>query len=280
MRSPRNISGMMNPIRKPECDYRNYRFIQLENRMKCLLVEDSKTQTSAATVYVKSGSLNDPNEAMGLAHFCEHMLFLGTEKYPDESHYAKFLMKNGGSKNAATGEDYTYYFFDVKNEKFGEALDIFSQFFKKPQFTESATDREMNAVDNEFKKNLSNEARRVLQIEKSILAANGSKRKRFATGNLESLKVPGIRDHLLKYYSERYSSNLMSLCLVGNQPLNELEKFARENFTDIVDKDLSLVDFSDDPMFDGTSLGHVIQFIPIKEMRLLTIKWPKLPSVK
>ena len=77
-------------------------------------------------MYVKSGNLNDPNEANGLAHFCEHMLFLGTEKYPEESHYAKFLMKNGGSKNAATGEDYTYYYFDVKNEKFGEALDIFS----------------------------------------------------------------------------------------------------------------------------------------------------------
>ena len=54
------------------------------------------------------------------------MLFLGTTKYPEESYYAKFLKAHGGSKNAATGEDYTYYFFDVKNEKFNEALDIFS----------------------------------------------------------------------------------------------------------------------------------------------------------
>ena len=54
----------------------------------------------------------------------------------------------------------------------------------------------MNAVDNEFKKNLSNEARRAIQIEKSILAAEGSKLKRFSTGNLESLQVPGIREHL------------------------------------------------------------------------------------
>ena len=29
-------------------------------------------------------------------------------------------------KNAATAEDYTYYFFDIKNEKLGEAMDIYS----------------------------------------------------------------------------------------------------------------------------------------------------------
>ena len=88
------------------------------------------------------------------------MLFLGTEKYPNEDYYGKFLKDNGGSDNAATGEDYTYYYFDVKNEKFNEALDILSQFFKTPQFTESATDREMNAVHNEFKMRLSDEGRR------------------------------------------------------------------------------------------------------------------------
>lgn len=96
----------------------------------------------------------------GLAHFCEHMLFLGTKKYPEENHYSKFITSHGGSKNAATAEDCTYYYFDIKNDKFEPALDIFSQFFKEPLFTESATEREMKAVNSEFTKNLSNEARR------------------------------------------------------------------------------------------------------------------------
>ena len=46
----------------------------------------------------------------------EHMLFLGTKKYPEENHYSKFIKTHGGLKNAATGEDYTHYHFDVKNE--------------------------------------------------------------------------------------------------------------------------------------------------------------------
>ena len=81
---------------------------------------------------VGSGNLNDPVEVNGLAHFCEHMLFLGTEKYPEENYYSKKIASGGGQKNAATSEDYTQFYFDIKNEKFEEALDPFSQFFKTP----------------------------------------------------------------------------------------------------------------------------------------------------
>jgi len=66
--------------------------------------------------------LNDPPEAQGLAHFCEHMLFLGTKKYPEENHYSQFLGKHGGNKNAATSEDYTHYYFSINNDYFSEAL--------------------------------------------------------------------------------------------------------------------------------------------------------------
>ena len=91
---------------------------------------------SAACMFVSVGSLQDPEDPKseaepkkkidGMAHFCEHMLFLGTEKYPAENHYQSFLQQNGGDSNAATGEEYTYFYFNVSNQKYGEALDIFS----------------------------------------------------------------------------------------------------------------------------------------------------------
>lgn len=198
-----------------------------------------------------SGSLNDPKGVDGLAHFCEHMLFLGTKKFPEENHYSKFIKQHGGAKNAATGEDYTNYHFDIKNEAFPEALDIFSQFFKEPMFSEDSTDREMNAVDSEFRRNLSNEARRKFQIEKTELACKTGPLNRFSTGNLQSLQVPNIREQLLKYYGEHYSANLMSLCLVGNHSIEALEAMAVENFSDIENKNHALTDFTkSDPLFD------------------------------
>ncbi len=120
------IKQISNAIIKSKCDKRAYRYIQLANQMKCILVSDADSQTSAATLRVNSGSLKDPEEAYGLAHFCEHMLFMGTEKFPDENYYSKFIQSHAGSSNAATGEDYTYYYFEIKNEAFPEAVDIYS----------------------------------------------------------------------------------------------------------------------------------------------------------
>lgn len=60
-----------------------YRGLELENGMRVLLVSDPATERSAASMSVGVGHMSDPDNIPGLAHFLEHMLFLGTEKYPD-----------------------------------------------------------------------------------------------------------------------------------------------------------------------------------------------------
>jgi len=72
------------------------------------------------------------------------MLFLGTEKYPDENSYSAFLNKNGGWSNAYTASEDTNYFFEVQHAHLEEALDRFAQFFIGPLFTESCVSRELN----------------------------------------------------------------------------------------------------------------------------------------
>lgn len=94
--------------------------------------------------------MSDPDELPGLAHFLEHMLFLGTEKYPEEDAYRKFIHEHGGSCNAFTSYEFTNFHFEVSPAHLVEALDHFAQFFISPLFTISATDRELNAVNNEY----------------------------------------------------------------------------------------------------------------------------------
>ena len=179
-------------------------------------------------MFVGVGSLADPEDPKtgkkidGMAHFCEHMLFLGTKKFPAENHYQSFVQANGGDSNAATGEEYTYFYFDITPEKLSEALDIFCEFFKCPLFNEEAMEREMNAIESEYRMNLSEESVATDQLEKSHIAVPGSIVNRFLIGNLETLKVPGVLEQLKKYYDENYSANKMSLTLVGNQSLDEL----------------------------------------------------------
>lgn len=175
---------------------------------------------------------------------------MGTEKYPEEGYYEKILSEHGGCDNAATGEDYTYYYYEVKNDKFKEILDVFSWFFKKPLFTASATEREMNAVDNEYKMYLSDEYEAFYQIMLNHISIPGSILDRFGTGNKETLNVEGILDELHLFYERYYSSNLMNLVLVSRASVDELEAMAVENFKEVVNRNLKRIDHSQDVVFN------------------------------
>ncbi|XP_044171596.1 nardilysin-like [Acropora millepora] len=60
------------------------------------------TNMSAAALCIGVGSFSDPDNIPGLAHFLEHMVFMGSEKYPDENEFDVFIKKHGGSDNALT----------------------------------------------------------------------------------------------------------------------------------------------------------------------------------
>ena len=103
-------------INQSSIDQRDYRFLKLDNGLKVLLISDPQTDLAAASLSVHVGQFLDPKDRQGLAHFLEHMLFLGTEKYPVEGEYKKFITGNGGGTNASTSQEKTTYFFRVKND--------------------------------------------------------------------------------------------------------------------------------------------------------------------
>lgn len=69
------------------------------------------------------GALNDGAELPGLAHFLEHMLFLGSKKYPEENDYQKYVSEHAGHTNAYTAEHQTNFFFDIGPDHLAGALD-------------------------------------------------------------------------------------------------------------------------------------------------------------
>jgi len=158
-------------------DKRNYRAITLPNQLTVLLTSDPMTDVESASVHVRAGHFDDPPNRAGLAHFHEHMLFLGTEKYPKEEEYEDFLGRNGGASNAYTDMEDTNYYFNVSpldhsdddDEETSEevesesvdndgkvssalsgALDRFAQFFISPLFDEAMLERELRAVNSEY----------------------------------------------------------------------------------------------------------------------------------
>ncbi|MEE3258481.1 MAG: insulinase family protein, partial [Candidatus Latescibacterota bacterium] len=105
------------PAKHP-LDRSEVRHFVLDNRIKVLLVSDPGFNKSAAAVHVRVGTLSNPKDRMGMAHFLEHMLFMGTEKYPEVDDYLNYINGHGGYRNAYTTEDHTAYFFEINHSAF------------------------------------------------------------------------------------------------------------------------------------------------------------------
>ena len=87
---------------------------------------------AAAAIEIRAGHFSDPDDMPGLAHFAEHMLFLGTEPFPEESSFKEFLSKHGGQSNAFTGMEATGFHFSVQHTQLPSALERFASFFVAP----------------------------------------------------------------------------------------------------------------------------------------------------
>eukprot|EP01006_Ploeotia_vitrea_P044505 TRINITY_DN66835_c8_g9_i1.p1 TRINITY_DN66835_c8_g9~~TRINITY_DN66835_c8_g9_i1.p1 ORF type:complete len:1085 (-),score=521.06 TRINITY_DN66835_c8_g9_i1:2330-5323(-) len=277
------LVSQVTPVKSAE-DEREYRIVTLSNELQVMLISDPETDKSAAAMDVHVGHFSDPDDLPGLAHFCEHMLFLGTEKYPDENSYSKFLSEHGGHSNAYTSMENTNYYFDVTHPFLEEALDRFSQFFVAPLFTESATDREMNAVHNENSKNLQNDSWRLFQLSKSV-ARKDHPFSKFGTGNLETLMhTPrklgiDVRKALVDFHAEYYSANIMRLSVLGREPLDVLEKWVVDKFSSIRNTKRAVPEFPPDPLVPSEHLGRRYDVVPVKDLRRMLMFWP-MPSVR
>lgn len=276
------VKTIFTEIPKSPRDDRHYRGLQLKNEMKVLVISDPSTDKSAAAMDVHIGNLSDPDDFPGLAHFCEHMLFLGTEKYPSENSFTQFLSENGGSSNAFTGGEHTNFFFDIKHECLNEALDRFAQFFLCPLFNSDATDREVNAVESEHLKNILNDSWRLNQLDKSTVDPSHPF-SRFGTGNKLTLdtrpkeKGLSVRDELLKFHSSFYSANIMALVVLGRESLDDLTNLTIKLFSDAEDKCIAIPEFPVHPYGDK-QLQVEFKVVPVKDIKHLNISFP-IPDV-
>lgn len=278
MRSAYTILADDSAIEKPLLDDRSYRFIKLDsNDLHVLLISDPSTDRSAASLDVHVGSFADKEyNVSGLAHFCEHLLFMGTSKYPEENEYLSYLSKHSGHSNAYTAAEHTNYFFEVSSDYLEGALDRFAQFFIDPLFSKSCKDREIRAVDSENKKNLQNDMWRFYQLDK--LTSNPKHPYNgFSTGNYKTLheepvsRGVNVRDVLLDFYKDHYSSNIMSLVVLGKDSLDDLNYWAITKFSDVPNANLSRPSYQGQLIYTPENMGKLLKAKPIMDSNKLEL---------
>jgi insulysin len=203
----------------------------LPNQLEVLLVSDSRFKKSSAAMAVMVGSMEDPANAEGLAHYLEHMLFLGTKEFPKPDEYSTYMEMNGGGDNAYTSDEVTNYFFEVDHAAVEGGLHRFSRFFVSPSFDAQFLDREKNAVNSEFEKNLKDDGWR-LDRYISQLAKEEHPAKKFSTGSLKTLAAVD-QAAVINFYRKYYSSNNMKLVIMSAEPIAKLKEWTIKYFSDV-----------------------------------------------
>jgi insulysin len=165
--------------------------------------------------------------------------FLGSEKYPGENEYKRFLSNHGGHSNASTSMQCTNYKNEVLAEHAETTLDMFCNFFIAPLFTLSGTAREVQAIDSENSKNLTADARRRLQILKELCDPDHWYSK-FSTGNSLTLdtttdaqRLEWVREALLAFHRKHYHPSNMTVVIAGPQSLDTLQEWIVARYSKI-----------------------------------------------
>uniref|UniRef100_A0A669PD47 Nardilysin convertase n=1 Tax=Phasianus colchicus TaxID=9054 RepID=A0A669PD47_PHACC len=243
---------------------------------KQVCISSNGVKKSAAALCVAVGSFSDPEDLPGLAHFLEHMVFMGSLKYPDENGFDAFLKKHGGSDNASTDCERTVFQFDVQRKYFKEALDRWAQFFIHPLMIRDAIDREVEAVDSEYQLARPSDANRKEMLFGS-LARPGHPMKKFFWGNADTLKHEPKKNNIDTYtrlrdfWQRHYSAHYMTLVVQSKETLDTLEKWVTEIFSEIPNNGLPKPSFGHlTQPFDTPEFHKLYRVVPIRKVHSLS----------
>jgi insulysin len=257
-------------IQTPSFSSRKTAKIKLDNGLEAYIISDPLLKESGAALSVGCGSWDDPAEYPGMAHFLEHMLFMGTKAYPDEAEYSSFIQSHGGAMNAYTASDKTVYSFSINPPDFDAALDRFSHFFIDPLFSRNSISRELHNVDQEHAKNVENDGSRVYMVFKDTTNPNHPNHA-FSTGNADTLS--GIPQDVMKdFYNKYYSADRMHLVVMDKAPLNTLIASVEEKFSEVPVSQFKR-QLPSTSLFSDAQKGALLTICPLRETKSLSLIW-------
>jgi len=226
------------------------------------------------------------------------MVFMGSEAFPDENAYDSYLQQHGGSSNAYTDAEQTVFHCDVRPDALRGALERFAAQFVAPLCLESATDRELRAVESEFTQAQQSDSARLMQVQAATCVA-GHPAAKFGWGNASSLmggtagggasSAEQLRSLLMAHHGQHYVAPRMTLALLGCQPLDELQAWTEELFSGVPGAGGSSASSASQPLAIAPSFaswgsmlapchGHLVRLPSVKDAHTLTASF-SLPAL-
>ncbi|BAI79990.1 peptidase, M16 family [Deferribacter desulfuricans SSM1] len=200
---------------------------KLKNGVNVVFKQVDGVKIVSIQLWMKTGSRNENEKNNGIAHFLEHMVFKGTEKYKP-SQIDEIVESNGGQMNAATSKDYTFYYITIPSKNAEVAFDVISEMVFKAKFLPEEIEKEKPVVIQEIKRKYDSPTYDMwVELSKNLYKNTTYAMEVIGTeDNVKSF----TRETLFDYYNHFYHPENMTLVVVGDLSQAEVKKLAEKYF--------------------------------------------------
>jgi len=203
---------------------------KLDNGLEVVLVPMSSEGLVAYWSIVRTGARDEYEPGhTGFAHFFEHMMFRGTEKYPADQ-YGQITTKMGADDNAFTSDDLTAYHLSVTSEDLEQVMDIESDRFMNLSYSKTQFQTEAGAVYGEYRKNRTSPFFTIYEaVHKE--AFDKHTYGHTAMGYEEDIKaMPEMFDYSRSFFARYYRPENVVLLIVGDIQVEPTMKLVRKYY--------------------------------------------------
>ncbi|MGH8193555.1 MAG: M16 family metallopeptidase [Woeseiaceae bacterium] len=233
-----------------------YLMRDLDNGLRVIVVKTDYPDIVSLQIPVQTGSRNEiePGKS-GFAHFFEHMMFRGTEKYPADV-YGAILKKTGADQNAYTTDDYTNYHTTFTKEDLEKMLEIEADRFQNLSYSEPAFRTEALAVKGEYLKNFSDPTSQAYEHIRDLAFTKHSY-KHTTMGFIEDIEaMPDQLDYSKQFFDRWYRPEKTAVIVVGDVDPEATFKLVERYWGGWQAGDYS-VDIPEEPPLDGPVYEHI-----------------------
>lgn len=202
----------------------------LDNGLQVVIVPMKSGGLVSYWTIVRTGARDEFEEGRtGFAHFFEHMMFRGTEKYPADVYNAK-ITEIGADANAFTTDDLTAYHLSIAAEDLELVMDLESDRFQNLSYSKDVFQTEAGAVYGEYRKNRANPFFTLYEAVHQE-AFDEHTYGHTAMGYVEDIqRMPTLFDHAQSFFSRFYRPENSILLITGDVQVDDTLDLVREYY--------------------------------------------------
>lgn len=203
---------------------------KLANGLNVVTVPFDSPGLAAFYIVVRVGSRNEIEQGVtGFAHFFEHMMFRGTDKYPREK-YNEVLKSTGAGANANTSLDRTIYHMTGNADYLEEMFELESDRFMNLNYSEHDFKVEAGAVKGEYTKNFANPYQRLYEsLLNTAFDAHTYKHTTMGFFN-DIVDMPNQYAYSLQFFKRYYRPEYSTIVVVGDVKEEKVNELAEKYF--------------------------------------------------